>query len=161
MDTPTAAQLFDRHHLALFRYAYRLTGRRDVAEDVVQDVFLRVVRGLDHYQTIGREAAWLFTIARRLLVDRHRALERQPPPLGDSTDISVPAHQDRSVALAEALAGLREAERDAFLLREIGGLSYDEIALVSHTTPDSVRSRIYRARVSLKAILSSTTQVPS
>ena len=161
MDTPTAAQLFDRHHLALFRYAYRLTGRRDVAEDVVQDVFLRVVRGLDNYQTIGREAAWLFTIARRLLVDRYRALERQPPPLGDSTDISVPAHQDTSVALAEALAGLREAERDAFLLREIGGLSYDEIALVSHTTSDSVRSRIYRARVSLKAMLSSTTQVPS
>ncbi|HMB81914.1 MAG TPA: RNA polymerase sigma factor [Vicinamibacterales bacterium] len=161
MDTPTAADLFQRHHLALFRYVYRLTGRRDVAEDVVQEVFVRVVRRLDAYQTMGREAAWLFTIARRLLVDRHRALERRPPPVDDSADASIPAHQETSAALAEALAQVLEVERDAFLLREVGGLSYDEIARLCHTTPDSVRSRIYRARVRLRAMLSPTAQVPS
>lgn len=161
MDTPTAADLFHRHHLAIFRYVYRLTGRRDVAEDVVQDVFLRVVRRLDAYQAIGREAAWLFSITRRLLVDRHRALERRPAPVDDSVDASIPARQDTSVAIAEALAQVLEADRDAFLLREVGGLSYHEIALLCHTTPDSVRSRIYRARVRLRALLSPTVQVPS
>jgi RNA polymerase sigma factor (sigma-70 family) len=161
VDSPTAADLFQRHHLALFRYIYRLTGRRDVAEDVVQDVFLRVVRGLDGYEAVGREAAWLFTIARRLLVDRHRALERRPPPVNDSSDIPVPARQEASVALAEALAHVLEADRDAFLLREIAGLSYDEIALVCHATPDSIRSRIYRARARLRGLLSPTEQVPS
>ena len=154
MDTASAAGLFPRHHLALFRYVYRLTGRRDVAEDVVQDVFLRVVRGLEGYQTIGRETAWLFTIARRLLIDRHRVLERRPPPVDDSAEPSVRAPQETSMALAEALALIPEVERDAFLLREVGGLSYDEIALICNTTPDSVRSRIYRARVRLKALLS-------
>src|SRR6185437_6172839 len=84
VGAPTAADLFHRHHLPLFRYLYRLTGRRDVAEDVVQDVFLRVVRRLDDYQTMGREAAWLFTIARRLLLDRRRAQQRQPPTVDDS-----------------------------------------------------------------------------
>jgi RNA polymerase sigma-70 factor (ECF subfamily) len=161
VDTAHAADLFQRHHLALFRYVYRLTSRRDVAEDVVQDVFLRVVRGLDGYQTMGREAAWLFTIARRLLVDRHRALERRPASVDDKADTSVPAHQEMSMALAEAFAQLFEADREAFLLREVGGLSYDEIALVCHTTPDSVRSRIYRARVRLRSILSPTAQVLS
>lgn len=161
MDTASAADLFQRHHLALFRYVYRLTGRRDVAEDVVQDVFLRVLRGIDGYQTIGREAAWLFTIARRLLIDRHRGLERRPPPADDSADVSVRAPQETSTALAEALALVLEVDRDAFLLREVGGLSYDEIALVCQITPDSVRSRIYRARVRLKALLSPTAQVPS
>jgi RNA polymerase sigma-70 factor (ECF subfamily) len=161
VDTAHAADLFRRYHLALFRYVYRLTGRRDIAEDVVQDVFLRVVRGLDGYQTNGREAAWLFTIARRLLIDRHRGLERRPPAVDDSADRSVPARQETSTALAEALALVPEVERDAFLLREVGGLSYDEIALVCQTTPDSVRSRIYRARVRLKALLSPTAQVTS
>lgn len=161
MDTANAADLFQRHHLALFRYVYRLTGRRDIAEDVVQDVFLRVVRGLNGYQTIGREAAWLFTIARRLLIDRHRGLDRRPSAVDDSAYMSVPARQEASTALAEALALVPEVECDAFLLREVGGLSYDEIALVCQTTPDSVRSRIYRARVRLKALLSPTAQVTS
>jgi RNA polymerase sigma-70 factor (ECF subfamily) len=161
VGTPTAADLFHRHHLALFRYLYRLTGRRDVAEDVVQDVFLRVVRRLDDYQTMGREAAWLFTIARRLLADRRRAQQRQPPTVDDSADVLVPARQETSAALAEALAQVLEADRDAFLLREVGGLSYQEIAVICHTTPASVRSRIYRARVRLRGTLSPTAQVPS
>jgi RNA polymerase sigma-70 factor (ECF subfamily) len=161
VDSPTAADLFQRHHLALFRYVYRLTGRRDVAEDIVQDVFVRVVRGLDRYEAVGREAAWLFTIARRLLLDRHRTQQRRPLPVDDSAKISVPARQEASMALAEALAQVLEADRDAFLLREVGGLSYDEIALVCHTTPDSIRSRIYRARARLRGMLSPTEQVRS
>jgi RNA polymerase sigma-70 factor, ECF subfamily len=161
VDTPSAAELFARHHLALFRYVYRFTGRRDVAEDIVQDVFVRVVRGLDAYQPRDREAAWLFTIARRLLLDRRRALERRPQPVGDSADASIGADQETALALSEALAQVPEADREAFLLRELGGLSYDEIALVCHTTPDSVRSRIYRGRLRLRAMLSPTTQVSS
>jgi RNA polymerase sigma-70 factor (ECF subfamily) len=161
VDSPNAADLFQRHHLPLFRYVYRLTGRRDIAEDVVQDVFLRVVRGLDRYEALGREAAWLFTIARRLLLDRRRALERRPLPIEDSSELSAPARQEASLVLAEALARVLEADREAFLLREIAGLSYDEIALICRTTPDSIRSRIYRARLRLRAMLSPTEQVPS
>src|SRR6266852_3840722 len=72
-----AADLFERHHLALFRYIYHQTRRRDIAEDIVQDLFVRVVRNRT-YRESGREVAWLFTIARRLLMDRQRARSRQP-----------------------------------------------------------------------------------
>src|SRR5216684_4090025 len=72
-----AADLFERHHRALFRYLYHQTRRRDIAEDIVQDVFVRVVRS-PTYRESGREAAWLFTIARRLLMDRQRARSRHP-----------------------------------------------------------------------------------
>lgn len=154
MEQRTAADLFERHHLALFRYVYRLTRRREIAEDVVQEVFVRVMRNLDTYHESGREVAWLFTIARRLLIDRSRALTRFPPELLPQPEPHAQASQETSLALAEALTGVPEADREAFLLREIGGLTYEEIAVVCKTTPDSVRSRIYRARVRLRSALS-------
>ena len=59
MDQRRAADLFERHQLALFRYVYRQTRRREVAEDVVQEVFVRVMRNLETYHERGREIAWL------------------------------------------------------------------------------------------------------
>ena len=159
MDDRAAAELFDRHHLALFRYVYRLTRRRDVAEDVVQDVFVRVVRGIDDFRPTGRDAAWLFMITRRLLMDRHRMRSRRPSEIAASVEPQASASQELSVALSEALAGVPENEREPFLLREVGGLSYDEIAGVCDSTIDSVRSRIYRARMRLRAALSTETRV--
>lgn len=159
MDDASAAELFERHHLALFRYVYRLTRRRDVAEDVVQDVFVRVVRGVEHYRPTGRDAAWLFMITRRLLMDRQRMVSRRPPESGADAEPRAGASQELTVALSEALAAVPDTEREPFLLREVGGLSYDEIASVCDSTIDSVRSRIYRARMRLRAALSTDTRV--
>jgi RNA polymerase sigma-70 factor (ECF subfamily) len=161
LEQSKAADLFRQHHLALFRYAYRQTGRRDAAEDVVQEVFVRVVRGLEAYRPDGRDVAWLFTIARRLLIDRRRSERRQtservepftPEPQSNPS-------QELTVALAEALSGVPEADREAFLLRELGGLTYQEIAAACDSTVDSVRSRIYRARMRLRAALSTGIKV--
>jgi len=161
LDQSKAAELFRLHHLALFRYAFRLTGRRDVAEDVVQEVFVRVVRGLERYRAEGRDVAWLFTIARRLLIDRQRSQRRQPDDMPD-TPVSEPRSdpsQELTIALAEALGAVPEPDRDAFLLRELGGLSYEEIAAACDATVDGVRSRIYRARMRLRAALSTGVKV--
>lgn len=155
MGQRTAAELFEQHHLALFRYAYRQTHRREIAEDVVQEVFVRVVRNLDAYQENGREVAWLFTIARRLLMDRKRSLDRCPTEqLLSEPEPHINGSQEASVALAEALACVPDADREAFLLKEIGGLTYEEIAAVCQVTADGVRSRIYRARIRLRDALS-------
>jgi RNA polymerase sigma-70 factor (ECF subfamily) len=153
-----AADLFERHHLALFRYIYHQTRRRDIAEDIVQDVFVRVVRSLT-YQESGREAAWLFTIARRLLTDRQRARFRHPMDALPTQEPYTEGVQETSAALAEALACVPEADREAFLLKEIGGLTYVEIASVCEVTADSVRSRIYRARMRLRNALSAPLKV--
>jgi RNA polymerase sigma-70 factor (ECF subfamily) len=159
---PTAADLFARHHLALFRFVYRATGRPDVAEDVVQDVFVRVVRGLETYRADGRDAAWLFAIARRLLLDRHRAAVRRPEAAeADPNAHAVDPGQERSLAIDEALAQLPDDDRDVFLMREVGGLGYDDIAAASGLTPDAVRSRIYRARMRLRLLLSDSRKVLS
>jgi RNA polymerase sigma-70 factor (ECF subfamily) len=161
LDHADAAGLFRQHHLALFRYAFRLTGRRDVAEDVVQEVFVRVVRGLEKYRPAGRDVAWLFTIARRLLIDRQRSQQRRPDEMADtaSPEARSDPSQELAYALAQALADVPEADREAFLLREIGGLSYAEIAAACDSTIDGVRSRIYRARMRLRTALSTGIKV--
>jgi RNA polymerase sigma-70 factor (ECF subfamily) len=152
---PRAADLFDSYHLTLFRYVYRSTGRRDVAEDVVQDVFVRVLRGLEAYQPLGRDLAWLFTITRRVLVDRHRALARRPEETGLHGEPGAAVNQERSAVLADALGHLPDLDRELFLLREVGGLTYEEIAGVCDLTVEAVRSRIYRARQQLRRSLAS------
>jgi RNA polymerase sigma-70 factor (ECF subfamily) len=161
LNQPDAASLFRQHHLALFWYALRLTGRRDVAEDVVQEVFVRVVRGLETYRPAGRDVAWLFTIARRLLIDRQRSQQRRPDEMAEtpSSEPRSDPSQELEFALAQALADVPEADREAFLLREIGGLSYVEIAAACEATIDSVRSRIYRARIRLRTALSTGIKV--
>jgi RNA polymerase sigma-70 factor (ECF subfamily) len=161
LEHSRAADLFRQHHVALLRYVYRQTGRRDAAEDVVQEVFVRVVRGLEAYRPDGRDVAWLFTIARRLLIDRRRSARRQT---SEGIDACTPEpqsnpSQELTVALAEALSGVPEADREAFLLRELGGLSYQEIAAACESSVDSVRSRIYRARLRLRAALSTGIKV--
>jgi len=152
--SPTAADLFSRHHLALFRFACRMTGRRDVAEDIVQDVFVRVMRGLETYRSDGRDAAWLFAIARRLLLDRRRAAERRPVEVSaDPAAHGVAPPQEDAAVIEQALDLVADEDREAFLLREVGGLGYEDIAAACGITRDAARSRIYRARVRLRTLL--------
>jgi RNA polymerase sigma-70 factor, ECF subfamily len=127
----------------------------------VQEVFVRVVRGLEAYRPDGRDVAWLFTIARRLLIDRQRSQRRQPDEFRDPS-VAEPQSdpsQELAVALAQAIDDVPDADREAFLLRELGGLSYQEIAAACESTVDSVRSRIYRARMRLRAALSTGIKV--
>jgi RNA polymerase sigma-70 factor (ECF subfamily) len=155
MTAPDPTRLFDRHHRAVFRFLRRMTGSPSLAEDLTQEVFLRVVRGLDGYDERSREVSWIFRIARNVLIDRHRARVRSPPDgsLQDAAVVSRPATQILTAILDEALARLPEEDRAAFLMREVGGLGYDDIAEASGATPDAARMRIYRARLALREAL--------
>ena len=152
MSAPDAAALFERHHLAVFRFLRRMTGNPSLAEDLTQEVFLRVVRGLGAYDERSREVSWIFRIARNLMIDRHRARARSPrdASIDEAAVVSRPATQVVTAILDDALSRLPEEEREAFLMREVGGLGYGEIAEVSGVTPDAARMRIYRARLALR-----------
>ena len=161
MSAPDPARLFHCHHLAVFRFLRRMTGDTSLAEDLTQEVFLRVVGGLEAYDERSREVSWIFRIARNVLVDRHRARVRSPQDasLQDATVVSQPATQVLTAILDEALARLPDEERQAFLMREVGGLGYHDIAEASGATPDAARMRIYRARLALRAALGSSRSV--
>ena len=149
----TPAELFERHHVAIYRYLLRMTGSRETAEELTQDVFVRVLKGGEHYEERDRERAWLFRIARNLRCDLARRSKRQlSTPLADLEPIE-PQRQELQLSLARALAALTEDDREAFVLGEIGGFSYVEIGVICEATPAAVRSRIYRARLALRHAL--------
>jgi RNA polymerase sigma-70 factor (ECF subfamily) len=160
---PTALDLFERHHTAVFRFLRRMGLGAADAEDATQDTFLRVLAALPGYEDRASERAWVFRIARNQLLDRWRSQARLPRLESIDHDLagaSGASAVDR-LALGQALARLGLPEREAFLLREVGGLGYAEIADATGATPDAVRNRIHRARVALRSALEpSTAAVP-
>ena len=156
MSVTDVEALFAEHRGALFRYLCRAVGHAETARDLTQDVFLRVTRASESAPSGPEARPWLFTIARNLALDHQRRQRREPFPV--STQASAPASrtasQDTSVAVNQALAQLTALDRDVFLMRELGGLGYDEIAKVCELSPDAVRSRIHRARLQLREWLS-------
>ena len=146
-----AAHLFERHHLAVFRFLLRVTGDRDLAKDLTQEVFLRVVRAASDYLDTGHALAWLFTIARNVVRDRHRELARRVTvvPLEHAAHVGASEPAVSTLELDRALATLQEADREVFLLRDTVGLSYQEIADLTSTSVAAVRSRLHRARRAL------------
>ena len=147
-----AKRLFEQHGTAIHRYFKRLTGDAAAAEDLTQEVFLKVVRGGDRYEPRERERAWVFRIARNILLDRRRHEVRSPAPDSPLELFTVPSQGTRA-SLREALALIPAEDREAFLLREIAGLGYAEIAAMTSSTVPAIRSRIYRARLALRDML--------
>jgi RNA polymerase sigma-70 factor (ECF subfamily) len=152
---PTALDLFERHHVAVFRFLRGMRLPTPDAEDLTQEVFLRVLRGLSRYEERQTERAWVFRIARNVWIDHLRARDRAPAssPRGDPRGPATPPGQVARAALDEALARIGDTEREAFLMREVAGLGYAEIAEATGTTPDAVRSRIHRGRLALRQAL--------
>jgi RNA polymerase sigma-70 factor, ECF subfamily len=145
--------LFTAHRDGVFRYLCRIVGYGDAGE-LTQEVFLRVARGpVPEADDSGRRA-WVFRIARNLALNHVRDDGRRGVAV-ELVERPAPATQELSAALREALDALPPLDKDVFLMREAGGLSYDEIALACEVTVDAVRSRLHRARLQLRATLGS------
>ena len=152
-DSALAARMFEQHGSAIRRYLRRLSGHPDVANDLTQDVYVRVVRAAARYEPRERERAWLFRIARNVFLDHRKAGARSPQAIDARLEEVAPAAQGTRVDVNAALQRLDATDREAFLLCEVGGLRYDEIAALLGLTAAGVRSRIYRARLSLREML--------
>lgn len=154
-----AEALFTAHQPGLQRYLSRAVGHRETARDLTQDVFVRVSRSVIPAAPEAALRGWLFQIARNLALDHHRSGQRRPQAVPLTENAVRPASQDTSAQVNEALASLADVDRDVFLMREVAGLGYDEIATACGLTPDAVRSRIHRARLQLRDRLSSQIAV--
>ena len=143
--------LFSAHRDRVFRYLCRIVGDGHAGE-LTQEVFLRVARGPVPEADASGMRAWVFSIARNLALNHLRDARRRGTAI-ELPETAAPATQELAVALREALAHLAPLDRDVFLMREAGGLSYDEIARACETTGDAVRSRLHRARVHLRGAL--------
>lgn len=149
-----AEVLFAEYHDRLYRYFCRAAGSPETARDLTQDVFLRVTRSAIPEASGLELRAWLFRIARNLAIDHNRQRQRRPEgALASATDASHGSSQDVSAAINEALARLSDLDRDVFLMREVAGLAYDEIATACDLTAPAVRSRLHRTRLALRDML--------
>ena len=146
--------LFAQHRDGVFRYLCRVVGRHETAQDLTQEVFLRVARSTVPDADPSGHRAWVFKIARNLVLNHLRDTHRRGQPV-ELTEIATraPATQELTLAIREALAALSEADRDVFLLRESAGLSYEEIAAACELTIEAVRGRLRRAREELRGTL--------
>jgi RNA polymerase sigma-70 factor, ECF subfamily len=142
-----AHDLFVRYAEAVYRYFLRLTGRADLAADLTQEVFLRIVRGLGRYEARGREAAWVFRIAHSVIAAHYR---RSPKPvevpLSEAGTVAYEPDRLLAMGFEDALGLLSKTDRQVYLLREQGGLDYEEIGVLCGLTKPAVRSRLCRAR---------------
>lgn len=160
-DVARLAELFERHHLAVFDYLVRMTGDRTLAEDLVQDVFVRVLRYRQTYRDDGRFDTWLFRIARNARADYYRARRATasfddggvPEPNDPTPGPAVALERDRDLErLRRALLDLRDDQRELIVLARYRGMTHDQIGELLGVEPGTVKVRLHRAVRQLRTI---------
>lgn len=155
-------QTFQRHRARLFALAYRMLGMRADAEDVLQDAWLKWEQQDVH--ALQSCEAWLVTVVTRLAIDRLRRVQAEraayvgswlPEPLVEAVDPHDPesliqAADDLSMALVHVLASLKPEERAAYLMRQVLGDDYAEVALLLGKSEAACRQLVHRAEQKLK-----------
>jgi RNA polymerase sigma-70 factor, ECF subfamily len=137
----------------VYNYVLRLVGDRSLAEDLTQEVFLRVYQGLAGFSLRSRFTTWLFQVTKNRVLDEFRAMERRPRAVVALDDIpplealDLPFERAETIeAVWRAVYALNPDLKMALLLRDIVGLSYNEIADSLEITLATVKWRIYKAR---------------
>ena len=157
-------RLFERHRSLVYRFAYQMTSRRDDAEDIVQEAFVRAYQNLHRYRDEAKFTTWLLRIVTNLCTDQARMTQRRTVleqqeavgaldwmTIGDVDD-PVQNLEDarRKQALGKALRALPEHHRSVIILRDIEEREYPEIASILGCTIGGAKLRVLRARRALK-----------
>ncbi len=166
--------LLTRHRRGVYGFILRFCANRDTAEELLQDVFLRLVDKADSFERRSKFTTWLYTIARNLCIDhtrkmRHRRTASLDQPVGrdeeggmtllDRIENDAPAPDRQAHAqrlqdrLRQAVAGLSPEQREVFLMREQAGLPFDEIARIVEAPVNTVKSRMRYALQNLRSRL--------
>lgn len=173
-DTSVFRELVRRHQRGLYNFALRQVHAPSIAEDIVQEVFVRVVQNVESFKEEARFATWAYTIARNLCIDhlrkrvhrRHASLDQSNGP--DSSDAPLvervasegASGADRAAIgkqlgahISSAVEKLPDDQREVFLMRHLGELPFKEIAEVLGTNENTVKSRMRYALERLQAAL--------
>ncbi len=169
-DQDSLALLVQRYRTPLYNFVYRFVSDRETAEDIVQETFLRCLRHSHQYPAIEQVSTWLYTIAGNLAKTELRRRKRWHwIPIGPNEDEErssfyepvdkgqLPGEKTDTVrvhqSVADAIQDLPEEFREAVLLRDLNGLSYDEIAKIIDCPVGTVKSRVNRGRIRLQKML--------
>ena len=161
-DQAAWAEVVRLHWRKVFNLAYKFVGRHDEAEDLTQDIFLKVFRALHTFDRRANFQTWLISISRNLLIDHYRSLRKERETVARDIDASTLSpvsrgrspyseaeHGDLRRLIRAALAELPPMLREAVVLRDLQEFSYQEIAAQLHLPEGTVKSRINRGRLEL------------
>ena len=161
-DVAAFETLYRRHSARVYRYLLRQSGRPEVAEDVYQEVWAKIIGARSRYQATAKFSTFLFRVARNCFIDYLRRNKRHTNAVeaiadelpdgaaGPADKAEISEARQRLIA---ALDQLPDEQRDAFLLHEEGGLTLDEIAFVTDANRETVKSRLRYASNKLKRAL--------
>jgi RNA polymerase sigma-70 factor (ECF subfamily) len=155
-------QIVRLHWRKVFNVAYKFVGKHDEAEDLTQDIFLKIFKSLSSFDRRANFQTWLISVSRNLCIDHYRSVRKERETIdrdvdpGDLMPVSAEVspyaqleHRDRVSMLREAMTALPETLRTAVLLRDIQELTYQEIADRLTLPEGTVKSRINRGRTEL------------
>lgn len=165
-DESAFEELVKRYQKKVYNTTYRMMGNREDANDLAQEAFLRVYRKLDRFKGNSSFSTWLFTVTTNLCRDEMRKRQRRlqttslsekerniPDEMMSPEDLSL--QRELRDKLQQVIDKLPNKHREVIILREFQGLSYDEIAEVTGVSMGTVKSRLSRARRSIKQELKS------
>lgn len=160
-DVQRFAELVDRYQIALYRYAVALVLDHDAAADMVQDAFVRAYAHLRECRDRTKFRAWLFQTLRHRCLDYLKGPSRRTVPIEDAGPIVDPGAGPADLvetrraraAIARALAALPPPQREAFILRYVEGVPYDEMSQLLDASVSALKMRVLRAREALVAEL--------
>ena len=163
-DVGRLGLLFERHHAGLFDFFSRTLGDHPAAEDLVQEVFIRILKYRGTYRDDGRFQTWMFHIARNVRNDhlRKRRLDQltadmpEPPAAGADQAAAFENAQDLE-RLRRALLRLPDDRRELVVLARYHGMTHEEIGAVLRVEPGTVRVRLHRALKELRALVETMT----
>jgi RNA polymerase sigma-70 factor (ECF subfamily) len=159
-DARAFDSLYARHRARLFRFVLRSVKLRAVAEELYQEIWMRVIEARASYAPTARFTTWLYTIAHNRLVDHWRrgglslvSLDEHDVPDNSPDPAQHAQARETLVRFAAALERLPPAQREAFLLHEEAGFTVAEIAAATGSNEEAAKSRLRYAMAKLKAVL--------
>ena len=148
------SELFERHHRKLFRYAWRMTGDTQMSEDLVQDVFVKVLRHRDTFGAGSSFAAWMYSIARNAQNDSWRKRKREVPldPRLEVAAAEPAVRGQENEMLHRALLLLPDEMREVLVMHRFLGMSHADIAQATGCDSGTSRARMHRALNRLRRV---------
>jgi len=157
-DLQQVTPLFQRHYKRIFNFLARMTGDRALAEDLTQNVFLRLIKYRSSYKEGLRFQSWMYQMARNVFSDHYQASKKKPAgsiaieKVQENLDDGDGSHQllEQEEILRKSLAMLPEDQRELLVLARFQHMKYEEVAVIMNTSVANVKVKVHRAIAKLR-----------
>jgi len=157
-DLEQASVLFERYHKRIFNFLARMALDRDLAEDLTQNVFLRLIKYRSSYREGNRFQSWIYQVARNVFSDHYQAqknrregfidIEKMSDRMGDPEEAAEQDEQER--ILHRSMAMLSDEQRELLVLTRFQKMKYEEVAVIMETSVSNIKVKVHRAIARLR-----------